>query len=319
MSETDIKKKFSDSMYILKALSMLSVVCAHSGVAACRNQMLAQFLYNFSTVGVCIFFLLSGYFFHAKMSFGKFAKKKVISLCVPWLFAATLTYALRFVRSDIYCNIPEYISYVLGNGSLYYYLTVIIIFYCVYYCLGKYESVLYTSIALSTASIFLTAFEIIDVYPYLNPFNWCGFFAAGVLLQKAPLEKISLRTHAIIAISTGVVWSLLTMLGMNAGYYWFKFSLFNEILLICALFSLSVLICEMPFVKGIMTELGKLTLPIYLYHLPIVWQMPGGNSVFITFIRIFGTVGICFAAFFALKKMARGFLKKTIEVLIGIK
>ncbi len=317
MSEVDAKRKFSNSMYVLKFWAIVSVICAHSGVAACSNPIIARCLYNFSAVGVCIFFLLSGYFFHVKDSFSAFAKKKEIGIGAPWLVAATLTYCIRFVGKGFYVDVFEYINYLFGNGSLYYYLTVLMLFYFTYYFLYKYKTVLYGSIVLSIVSIFLTAFEVISLYPYLNPFNWCGFFATGILLQNVSLEKVSKGQHAIIVSVCGVVWLTLTLLGMNTGYYWFPLSLVNEVLLIGALFSVSCLIGGVVG-KGL-AEVGKLTFPIYLYHLPLVWQLPQGNSVWIVFTRIFVTLGICFTVFFLLKLLSKKFFKKPIEILLGIK
>lgn len=314
-----ISKRLSDNLYVLKALSIVSVVTAHSTFLDCNNRFIGALLGNFSCAGVCIFFVLSGYFFCVpNESFLQFFRKKTLRICLPWVIAASITYSLRFLKSGFYINIPEYIKYLIGYGSLYYYLTMLLVLYLIYWIIGNNKIAVYISIVLSLLSVILTAYEIIDVYPYLNPLNWCVFFAAGILLRSYKLEIIPKRLNVIVSIIFGVILIFFAFLGVKGEYYWFPFSLLNETMHIIFLYCVSCLISG--FLRGLLKQLGKLTFPIFLYHMPIITHLFNSSTVEMLFLKIILTVCICFFVFFLIKKLISRFTKlRIIAIMLGIK
>ena len=87
---TNSREKRNNYIYILKALAIFSVICAHSTPlvdgSSKWNVLSSQLLDYLGTFGVPIFFCISGYLFAGnRRNWGDFWKRKVTTLFLPWI------------------------------------------------------------------------------------------------------------------------------------------------------------------------------------------------------------------------------------------
>ena len=97
---TNSKEKRNNYIYILKALAIFSVICAHSTPlvdgSTKWNVLSSQLLDYLGTFGVPIFFSISGYLFAGNTrNWGDFWKRKVTTLFWPWICCETLLWCKR--------------------------------------------------------------------------------------------------------------------------------------------------------------------------------------------------------------------------------
>ena len=82
---------------ILRFLAILSVICAH--VSTDSSSYANLVVRSCGTVGVGLFFFLSGYFFYYnKKDFIFFWKTKFKTIIVPWLFCGTIDWLYVVLR-----------------------------------------------------------------------------------------------------------------------------------------------------------------------------------------------------------------------------
>ena len=195
----------------------------------------------------------------------------------------------------------------------------------------------YASILLTLCSCILTSCNVIPqtvntdkwlftyyTNPYLNIFNWIGFFGLGILLNKFDLLKkysnISCKYKGIIGSVCFAGWLILAVF-VETSYYWTVWSLLNECLLLIALYSAVHLFSNFDnaFMKGLLL-IGKNTLFIYLYHLPLVSKILPMNSAVINLLRPCLVLLIFCAVIWIIKKlMKKPKMQMMTGVLIGIK
>lgn len=107
--------KKSNTLYIIRAFAILSVILAHMPfteahpVAECIRNTLGQ-------IGVAVFFTVSGYFYKRKKGdTASFWKKKAKGIIIPWLLFAVLTYAFSCVLNRSFSPI-SLVKWVFGIG-----------------------------------------------------------------------------------------------------------------------------------------------------------------------------------------------------------
>ena len=117
---------------LLRILAIFSVITAHvnnvSMVNGTIGWIVACFWDAFGQVGVVCFFILGGFLYHREVGDGKeFAKKKFISIIIPWLLSACLTYALSCILNH-HIDFIGALKWIMGFGTWYYYVTVFLVF-----------------------------------------------------------------------------------------------------------------------------------------------------------------------------------------------
>lgn len=261
-----------DIIYKIKGLAILSVVIAHTPIYV--NSKVSQIISNlYSTIGaigVPIFLFISGYLFNVKnLNIRSFLSKKINTVIIPWLFCSSIVYIISsyFGRGNEKINIMGYINFIFGNGSLFYYMSILFILYISMFYIVKSKITIYIVIALSSISIYLTASGVFaNINLYLNPFNFAIYFALGILL-KDNLEKIidlSTSRRNIIALIFIIMLFITATKNMGgyAGVMTIPFSIISFLSIISIINSKLI---EILNIKSI----GEFSFTIYLLHMPI--------------------------------------------------
>ena len=311
----------SKIVYRLKALALVSIVAAHSPYTMLNNGIVLSFFQRFSTVGVVIFFFLSGYYysvdgFKQKYNFSKFWKKKIKNLIIPWLVNGSLYFILLTVSGTKQMNGLEYINFIIGNGSVLYYLTMLCICYLICWNFLKRKTFLWGCVIVTIISVLLTGCEKNGTYlnmwnPYMNVLNWIGFFAFGILAKRNNwniiLKKLTTKKNAGTTMVVCTIFAIMFMWLDNNNSYWSACSIPIEILLATILLILAIK-CPRKM-ESALEYVGSITLPIYLWHIPIQNRVLVGeylmNSVFIAAIRPIATIALMAIVIYGLKLITR--------------
>lgn len=233
----------SRCLYIVKALAIVSVVSAH-----CRNvpaeysfanRTASVWLGYCGTAGVPVFYLLAGYFFeNNSRPWREFWKNKWITVAVPWIFCATVLLAL----------------------------------YAVFFYLKKYACFLWGAVAVSLVSIVGLGWGAgfrLSVNTYLDPVNWMGYFALGILLGRvhgmAGLLQISRKILPFTAACyLGVCWS--HFYWDISWTYWSPFAVINIGLQVLLCFGCAACLSDFGQIAGMFANMGKVSYTIFLCH-----------------------------------------------------
>lgn len=144
--------------------------------------------------GVPCFLITGGYYYHREQKDTiSFWRKKFFSVLLPWIIASFVTYTISsvFHKSE---SIIGYLKWFIGSNSLYYYMTVYVIMLILFKFVTKTPHLI-IMIFLTFGSLVLEQMKIYNDYGhtfmtrYLNPLNWVGFFAFGILIRRFGLEK----------------------------------------------------------------------------------------------------------------------------------
>ncbi len=316
--------------YTLKGYAIISVVLAHTAVLNAKStkldQFLLPFLVNLGLLGVPVFFLGSGYFYSGcKRTIRQLASNKLQRVVVPWFFCGTVVYFTSTVfgsRIDKY-SVGAHLGFVLGNGSLYYYMTVLFVFYILFYfIIDKIEYFVLFAIAINLVSIW--SVNLVH-NPYLNPLNFIAFFSIGIMCRKYDLLAYSAKwgKHCIvIALSFFTILVYITLQAPygEEGFSYFKISSF--ILEVYGIIMLCIFSTFSNRVSACVADLGRMSFSIYLLHMPVAGAI---NMIFsslgIAFIP-FKCVLVLLVVYLFLKELMLIINKynlKWLEVLIGIR
>lgn len=270
-----IDKRQSEIMKVMRFFAIIGVLMAH--VSFNSQSAFLNFAYNrFACFGVPVFLTLSGFFFRIKVGegFNDFVKKKFVNVWMPCIICASIVFFwLLFQRNDNF-SLLVYFKFIIGYGSIYYYITVLLVLMTFFFFLQK-QFILWSAISINIISILLTAFGVfsrlgLESFNYLNIFNWCGFFAAGILIQEKPPEKYSVKLKRwllIISIILFIVsFALDYFIGSDSGYF-SSFSLVTEISTIIIVYSISRIVC---LSNDTIFAFSKYSYTIYLLHQPLL-------------------------------------------------
>lgn len=243
-----------------------------SGIIA---KYVTNFWAAFARTGVVTFFALSGFFYHREKGDRKvFWNKKLKYLIVPWLIFSTLIYIYGLFGSNTF-SVLGYVKYVLGYGSSYYYLTVLIIFLAVFKFFYKNDYILYLCMIINVAAIVFRSYYSIQIIPfvtdYLNIFNWVGFFALGVYIRKYRLDRKLLNKTLPLYICVIIfIFDCYIIQKIEIYTYFHIFSLQYEFVFLVIMFYLGHNLLNLGVLSRFLIFCGKNTLFIYLTHMPIV-------------------------------------------------
>lgn len=325
-------------IYILKGLAIFSVVCAHTAPtvadATLSAQVFSSLLNYIGTMGVPVFFLISGYLFDKNTrSFKDFWKKKLFSIVIPWLFCETLLWLYIVLRKGG-IGIKHWILFIAGYQHSTYYLSVLLVLYLLFWIL-KREWQIYVMMILSLFSIISTGWSI-GIYRlneflgtfYLNFLNWLVFFAIGLILSRKDemeLFRTIATKKAVFVCSmliSGCYFAISFVLDADI-WYFSRYSLIAHSANILMIFGLANLIANMKNDSGLrmICEIGKYSFSIYLLH-----QFLAGGVVAITnkiglagliLIRPFVVIGGVMMGIIILKRICGE--KKRVYILLGMR
>lgn len=294
-----ITKTQSNSLFVAKAFAILSVICAH--MTFTNEYMVADIIRScLAQIGVCVFFILSGFFYKRQENDCKeFWSKKLNNVLVPWFLISTCTFMLSVVINRSLSGFPlSYVKYFLGFGSLYWYMTISFILFAVFkYITKNWQLVL--CVIISIISVYLSFFNIIPhnqyFNQYLNPFNWVGFFALGILLRKFNLLDKLTNTKAFVLSFIGLAISIVAATVFREKEFMSYIdatSLFTEVFGFTAVLNFSNWLAN----SKLLVDIGKKSFFIYLMHIQFVGfinsRLPY-NPVFLV-LRPFIALAVCY-------------------------
>lgn len=332
LSEED--KKY---IYRLKALAIFCVICAHTSPiyneSGQLSMLLSEILNYLGTMGVPVFFLISGFLFSRnRKSFEEFWKGKIISIGIPWLFCGTFLWLYVVIRKGG-IGIRQWFLFMIGYDHSTYYLTVLMVMYLLFWRAKKIWH-LPALICLSLVSIVSTGWGIgIDFVNeligscYLNPLNWIVFFASGMYIsQKNLLQSIkevtSKRQVIFLMFLMSTLYFAMCEIEGEYIYYFARFALIAHVVNVFLILGLGHLISNIGGIcDRCILYIGKTSFTIYLLH-----QFAAGLIVAVSnridiallvLIRPFAVLMIVEAVVYLADKIFGKY--KAIKILIGMR
>lgn len=325
-------------IYLLKAFAIFSVVCAHTAVEPKESSMwidlAVRILSAIGTMGVPIFFIVSGYLYYGNQRGIKdFFCRKCKTIIVPWFFCETIVWFYVVLRKGG-ITFNAWLKYVLGVYHSTYYLTVLMILYILFWRIKKYECVLIGSILLSSLCVlglgygvpFVLEWNKLTITSYLNIFNWILYFALGMLLKKKEfLEALAIFAKKILPLSTFL---LIVDFGIHCFYrlswtYFSRYALLNIMLQILVVMGICYGLCEKRVEKLVVA--GKYSYAIYLLHGlgagGVNWITGLTGSGLFILVRPVIVILLVILGIYIVRKICNKFriLRNIPEVLIGIR
>lgn len=296
---TDHEKKTID---ILRVFAILSVITAHvssiPGGTFIRDVLSAGY-HIWSDVGVVLFLLIGGFLYHREKNDTKrYWSKRVKTLIIPWLVCSGLTYGLSCLLNGIQ-GIQNYFNWIFGIGSWYYYITIYFIILASFKFIYRSNAAMFLCIILNFVSLLLSSSGIIQyniITPYLNVFNWCGYFAIGVLIRRY-WNKIKSNTHhhmpLCATIASLIIAILFFIIYKEKAFGYFHIE--TAIITLCTSFFVILIAAKLSDtpLANYLVLLGQNTYFIYLIHMPLLQPIANRTPKILVF-DIFDPL-ICFS------------------------
>ena len=267
-------KLTSDRIYALKALAIIGVIPAHIPSAPTSYSFLCQvvslLLGNVGSMGVGIFFFISGYLLASgtskNLSFSFFLKRKIEFVVIPWFVASTLVYIYVALRKG--GNILQYIARLFGYMSTFWYMSVIFFLFITYFFIlrsDKWILLSYIGFILSAFSIILRMCGIIPQNTfgvYLNPFNWTIFFSSGIIFSK--FEETILTYINKVRFLLALIFIIILL----SAFWGFRLGYFDYYYIPVELLVIATSLCMGNLERySVIKYIGKNSFSIYLYHI----------------------------------------------------
>lgn len=273
MNDIDYEKKY---IYILKCLAVLSIVTAHCGNIARDNNIIANIFYWIMTqigaIGVGVFYIISGYLFYKNLdSFKLFFSKKVKGIVVPWIITGSFVYLVMSMKNNV-LNLKSFIGFLFLGKSYLYYLSILMIFYLIYFFIKNNQNLLIAIILISIVSILATATGVLDfINPYINPLNFAIYFSFGILIKKQnllnKLSTIFYKKRVLLTILYVFSLYIIYKFNITSGYWGYSTLIIQPIAIILIM---GIARSKLLKRKNIM-YVGKQSFAIYLIHRPIAY------------------------------------------------
>ncbi len=255
-----IDKKSSNAFWEIKAFAILTVFYAHlvwTGMPDAGHTIYE----SIGCIGVPLFMLMAG-FFDAKSRSS--LADKIKRLFVPLLIWGTVTFCLRLLidpMSDSSVLSVEYLKWVYGCGTWYYFIAVL--FWCqvLVRFINEWVLVLFGVISMILTSMDLIPYNEI-LTPYNNPFNLILYFLIG--------RAYRLRKGDEIVVPAKLVWGLLLLIMaflaiFKIPQYW---NLLTPVFTV-ALFGVLWYLFYRGTHHNAVVKVGKMSLVLYLCHMQI--------------------------------------------------
>ncbi len=193
-----------------KALAIFCVLLAHCCIwngDSYLGHSFSLILKNIGTMGVAVFFVISGFLFDfstsKKKTFIDFSVTKIRRICFPWFFSALVFFLYMYLRHNL--SMSSLLLNVIGVKSFYWYLTITMELYFVYYFAYKCKKTYALVAILGLMSLFCSLYSFVfgDALfdSSLNPIRWFYFFSAGVLFSffSRSINEHSFRKIAVLS------------------------------------------------------------------------------------------------------------------------
>lgn len=263
---SDIKK--SNAVYISRCIALVCIVFAHSNIGSER------ILHALANSGVAIFFISSGIYYKPYSISDRLKRMK--SLVCPWIFFGSGTYFLNaFITGSF--KLSSWLLWSLGYNTYLWYLTIysVSLLFFSLICIEKHKMIKWLCIfAMIVSRLICSAKGIAGPPAFLNPVNWMGFIALGMLIsnnfKKLFYRKCAKCTVCISVVGVLVIGVIGYCLDEKTHYFGWT-SVFSQ-------FAWSYLILyassRLGQIRGIVisevANIGKNTLSIYLIHIALI-------------------------------------------------
>ncbi len=288
-----------DYIYRAKAYAVFSVIMSHTLVDMKYGNRFDYYFIGaaraFSCIGVIMFFILAGYFFQRnKYSLSLFWKNRIKNFITPWFITGYFIYYISsFYGNDTHVmSLKGYMNFILGWGSYFYYMTILLSFYIIFFFLRNKNLLVISTITMiiTLISIFITELQVFDLmtqFRYLNIFNWIFFFSLGMLIAQRDLLNtiiIECRNYSYIIFGLFIIGIIASvkMFGNNVSYF-HVFMIMVELLGCLSIFSLSF---NAGILNNPLRKIGKLSFSIYLLHMPLA------GAINIIFSKVPALIGV---------------------------
>ena len=218
--------------------------------------------------------MISGMLYHCEPKQRiPFLVKKLKSLGIPWLISASCVYLYVYLRKPP-ISLSSWFNFIIGNRSYTYYMTMLFTFFVVFsFRVLTKNAVLLVSIGISLITVFLIPSALFPT-PYLNPFNWIGYFALGILIRNNKERLMEHRNHVAhygwIVIVAYVVLLTYQVLNENGGSYWQGVNVIVSWCGAACIFEIGFAIKRTSKrMKSGISFFGRNTYFMYLWHMPI--------------------------------------------------
>ena len=302
-----ISKKQSDAFWALKAFAIFTVFFAH----------MPGHLYNavifdrIGLIGVPLFMLCAGFFYERgrEASFLDYFSKKLYTIIIPWIVWGTITFFIHCLKESTF-GVLTYLKWILGIGTWLYFVPVLL---CCQILFRYINNVVL--LVLGLVSMFLSVFHIIpynEIFtPYVNPFNFIGYFAIGNYLHTYD-KWMSIKPIG----GCGMVIVSILLICLFKPVYWYPYTLVTSAVLLIGLFSI-----HQAFNCSFVSPIGKVSFVIYLSHIQIagfVNQMLSGLwGTLFEFLKVIVAFILATLLVIGLKKLLRVLKMDSLERYLG--
>lgn len=282
----------SEIFYWMRTLGLIAVVMAHADYLHADSQFLNRLITSFSDCGVAVFFFASGAYWRWRSL--DLTLKHTTKLLPPWIILGSLVYAIGAVKSGF--SLVSWFYWLVGKNTYLWYLTIYAIIQ-IGFSILRIERKCNLVVCVLITAVFrvLTAcFGISGYRAFLNPLNWVGFFAVGVLFRQNTNaqrnnSKYMRTVYPIVAVIAILVFAYMDTLSPSTRLdYWTCFDCFSQFSWIVVLFFVSRTLVGL---HGY--EIGKASLPIYLLHIPVIGFLTSQMTVGVTLTMLISIAIIC--------------------------
>lgn len=256
----------SDSFFEYKTLAIICVAAAHCSY---EDAVINRISGVWGTIGVPIFLAISGYFTKFDEPAQKFWNKKLRNIIIPWLLYGLITYLIGVVLGTTF-SVYGLIKWIVGNYTWLYFVPVLLTCFVIYR-ISQHGLYMLATMIIFLLSNILTTLKLID-YPtwltsYQLVFNWCGFFAVGILLKQKDFIFRYSKTkiiYKLLILMLFCVFGIVYICSVSPSY-WSVFALPYEFVSIVALFGLACILQS----HKLLVDIGKKTYVIYFLHMQL--------------------------------------------------
>lgn len=207
-----IQEPDSTALYFVKAMAIFASVAAHVSLIDTTTALfgyVTRFWDMFSCISVGNFLIAAGILYtRVPGDTGAFWRRKFRSMVVPWLFCGSLTYAYGVLNGQP-GSLLGLGNWLLGNGSWLYYVTLHLLMLILFKPFWQNVPMLVGCVALNVLQLLHPFVPDPFGNEYLNPANWVGFFALGILLRRQGLRfsrGFVAGAAAVLLVSGGIVY-----------------------------------------------------------------------------------------------------------------
>ena len=259
----------------LRGMAIISVILAHTSSMTSGSNSVDKFVSNafdvFGIIGVPLFFVISGYLYSAQIPFKLFFFKKIRKIILPWFLAGLTVYLVSapFGIQSSALNFSDAVSFIFGIKSLFWYMPLQCFFYLFFFFISKK---LYLNLFFMGINILMLSMrgDLFGLNPYLNPFNWIGFFSLGIVARQnshkllSALNFVSIHERLCIALLFLVFISVYRVKSSSA-----YFGIDSLILELTAIV-IFVYWLGKSDKNNLLIFLGTNSFFVFLYHMPVV-------------------------------------------------